>query len=52
LNWHEYDHNPDPAHPFAINLVVDHAFDWEGVRPPRQASTSALWRRFPICARR
>ena len=37
LNLHEYDHNPGPARPFAINLVVDHAFDWEGIRRPHQA---------------
>jgi isoamylase len=44
LNRHEYDHNPDPANPFAINLVVDHAFDWEGIRRPRQA-----WSDLIIC---
>ncbi|ANY84995.1 glycogen debranching enzyme GlgX (plasmid) [Microvirga ossetica] len=37
LNLHEYDHNPGPARPFAINLVVDHAFDWQGIRRPHQA---------------
>jgi glycogen operon protein len=37
LNLGDIDCNPDPASPVAIGLVVDHAFDWEGVRPPRQA---------------